>query len=82
MVNFVDKKGDKIIPDEIDPLINSSIQAGLSGDWETAEVQVGTALNKIIDIPLLGEDTEQSLIVNALKVIVDLIRVWITNSKK
>jgi len=82
LITYVDKQGDKIIPDDIDPLINSAIKAGLEGDWDVAEVQIATALNKLVDIPLLDEDAEQSLLVNATKVIVDVIRMWIQKSKE
>ena len=82
LVNYVDKKGDKVIPDDIDPLINSAIKAGLGGDWDVAEVQIATAFNKLVDIPLLDEDAEQSLLKNATKVIVDVIKMWIEKSKE
>lgn len=82
VVNFVDVKADKFIPDSIDTFINEAIQAGFNGDWDKASEIIGTTVNTLVNIPLLDEDAEQSLIVNLLKVLTDLIRVWIKGNKE
>lgn len=81
IVNWTDKKADQYVPDEIDPLVNEGIKAGFNGDWDTASEKIGTAWNKLVDIPGMSENSEQSLFVNSTRVIVDLMRNWITQRR-
>ena len=48
LINFIDTKADKFIPDAIDEYINSGISLALNNNFDEASVQIGTALNKII----------------------------------
>jgi len=81
-LNFLNEKADKYVPDSIDPIINESINLTLSGDYDAASEKVGTALANVIDIPLLDEDDEHNLFVNAISFILRLVNKWINKKKE
>ena len=80
-VNFLDAKADKFIPDTIDPLVNAAIIASFNGNYDLASEKIGTAINQIIDIPLLDENTEQTMFVDGTRFILRLVNNWITKKK-
>jgi len=81
LINFIDTKADKFIPDNIDPIINSAITLALNGELDGASIEIGTAINLVVDIPLLDEDHEQKLFVDGTSFILSLINNWIQNKK-
>ncbi|WP_159521763.1 hypothetical protein [Sunxiuqinia indica] len=81
VLNFLDEKADKFIPDDIDPLLNQSINMAFEGNYSEASELAGTALNKVIDIPLLEEDTEQVMFVDGVRFIIRLVKNWIEKKK-
>lgn len=82
IVNFVDSKADKYVPDEIDPLINRSVKNAIAGNYEAASEEIGTAINKVFDIPLLDEDSEQKMFVEGVLFLLRMIDNWIERKKK
>lgn len=80
-INFLDDKGSKVIPDNVDPLINEAITAGVNGDFDKASESAATALNIVIDIPLLNEDHEQEMFVGGVKFLIQVIQSWIAKKK-
>ena len=81
IINFIDSKADKFIPDEIDPLINEGIELAFNGETDAASEKIGTALNKVINVPLLEEDSEQLMFVDGVRFILRVIKNWIENKK-
>lgn len=77
ILNFLDEKADKFIPDEIDPLLNEAITLAFAGNFAEASNLAGTALNKVIDVPLLEEDTEQVMFVDGVRFIIRVVKNWI-----
>lgn len=77
IIDIVDKKADKYIPDDIDPLINSGITKAFDGNLEGAATDLGIALNKVIDIPLVAEDTEQGMCVSGIQFLLHLFVDWV-----
>lgn len=80
-VNFLDSKGSKVIPDEVDPMINNAITAGINGDFDKASESAATALNIVIDIPLLDEDHEQEMFVGGIRFLIQVVQAWIDKKK-
>lgn len=81
IINIVDKNADKVVPDEYDAGINSAIQNAFAGNFEVAEAEAATILNKVIDLPYLEEDTEYMVFVNGLGFLVSIIKQWIEKKK-
>lgn len=82
VINFIDTKADKFVPNSIDPLINESIVAGFNGNYKLASIKAGTAMNKVIDIPLLEENAEQIMFVEGVRFLISIIRDWIEKKKQ
>lgn len=81
-INFLDAKADKFIPDTIDPLVNAAIIAAFNGNFDLASEKIGSALNQVIDIPLLDEDTEQTMFVDGVRFVLRIVNDWISKLKK
>jgi len=81
VINLVDKQADKYIPDNLDKPINEAITEAFNGNYDGASSKIGTALNVVIDIPLLNEDSEQVLFVSGVTFLVSLIKTWIEKKK-
>ena len=82
LLDFLDKKADKVIPDEVDALINAAITEAFNGQYDLAAEKAGTAINIVVDIPLIDEDTENALIVDSIRVIIRFILNWIEKRKE
>lgn len=82
LIGFIDKYGDKYIPDEIDPLINESIMAAMAGNYDLAAEKASTALNAVIDVPLIEEDQEQAVFLSGITFLINLIKSWVENKKQ
>lgn len=78
LIDFIDKKGDQFIPDEVDPHINNAVVLAFAGDYKGAATSAATAMNMVIDIPLIGEDAEQIVFVNGIKFIIGIVQSWIS----
>jgi hypothetical protein len=81
-LNFIEKQGDKIIPDNIDGLINGAITETINGNYDKASEYAGTALNIVIDIPLMNEQTEQTMFTDGIRLIIRIIQNWIEKKRK
>jgi hypothetical protein len=82
VINWVDKNGDKVIPDTLDVAINEIVDAAEVKDWALAEEKAATALNLVINIPLLEEEQEQQVLVDAVRLVIQIVRSWIASKKK
>lgn len=80
-LNFIEKQGDKIVPDKIDYLINNSISETINGNYDKASNQAGIALNMVIDIPMIDETTEHNLFSDGIRLIIRVIQDWIEKRK-
>ena len=81
IINFIDKEGDKIIPDTFDANINAIIQKALSGGYEEAAAIAGEALDDLIDVPYLEDEIEKLVFVDGARFVVRLIQNWIEKKK-
>lgn len=77
VVNYLDKIGDKYVPDNFDTPINEAITAALNGQFEEAAGQIGITIDAIVDIPKVDDELEKLLFVDGLKFIARSIQVWI-----
>lgn len=77
ILNIVDKKADKFIPDVIDPMINTGIRLAFEGNKEQAAMELGTALNLLVNVPYLEEDTEQALCVDGFRFLLRVLLDWV-----
>lgn len=81
LVNFIDKEGDKYIPDKFDPVINETVNLAIAGKYEDAAAKAGEALDAAIDIPYAPDEIEALLFVDGAKFIVRFIQNWIEKKK-
>lgn len=81
LVNFIDKQGDKVIPDKFDGLINVTVALALNKQYEEAAAEAGSALDALIDIPYLDDEVEKLLFVDGAKFLVRLLQNWIEKKK-
>lgn len=81
LLNLVDRYADKVVPDELDANLNAAIQLALGGEEEKAIEMVVSIANALVDIPLLDEDTEQEIGINAMKLIISFVKDWITKRR-
>ena len=82
LINFIDSKADKFIPDNIDSLLNDGINAAFNKDFDEASEKIGTALNLVINIPLIEENNEQTMFVDGVRFVIRMIQNWISNKSK
>lgn len=78
LLKFVDKYADKVIPDNLDEQLNEAIVLALDGNLDEAIFNLVSIGNELVDIPLLDEDTEQQVGVDAAKLIVSFVKDWAT----
>ena len=81
LLNFLDKQGDKIIPDKVDKLINLAIKLVIEGDYDGASYHAAEALNIVVDLPLIDEDTEHNMFRDAVRLIIRIIQDWIEKKR-
>jgi len=81
LVNFIDKQGDKVIPDKFDELINMAVALALNKQYEEAAAEAGAALDALVDIPYLDDDVEKLVFIDGAKFLVRLIQNWIEKKK-
>lgn len=81
VVNYLDKLGDKHVPDNFDQPINDCIGLAMSGNFEEAAQMIGETIDKIVDIPKVNEELEKLLFVDGFKFIARSIQVWIEKKK-
>ena len=58
LVNYLNDKGDKYIPDEIDMYINEAINKFNDGQIDAAVAAIANAENKLVDLPNMDEIQE------------------------
>jgi hypothetical protein len=58
LINYLNDKGDKVIPDEIDIYINESIVKFNEGQFDAAVAAIANAENKLINLPNMDETQE------------------------
>lgn len=63
LVDMIDEKADKFIPDEIDSLLDEGLILALDDKFNEASEKLGSAINKVVDIPNLEENEEQDVYV-------------------
>ena len=80
-VNVIDFYGDKIIPDDYDPFINEVIQLILEEKYALAAEKAGSLMNKLIDLPVMDETTEEFVFVQGMKFLVSMLMNYIEKQK-
>jgi len=81
-LRLIDHFGDKVIPDEYDPVINSICTKILNKDYDAARIELATLANKKIDIPILDEATEEMVFQSGFVFIMNLISNFLAKVKK
>lgn len=81
VINFIDSKLDKYVPDQFDEFINLAVNSALVGNIEEASLNIGSALNLLVDVPYVDEDFEQQMFVDGAKFIASLVKSWIDGKK-
>jgi len=77
LLNYLNKLGDKVIPDEIDIYINEAIKQFNAGQIESAIAAISNAENKLIDIKNIDETSEYQLMYANTYALVINIKAWI-----
>ena len=81
ILDVLDHVGDKFIPDNLDEDLNLVAELCLQEEWELAGASTGSLLNKLIDIPVLEEASEELVFTNGFKFLVSLIKNYIEKKK-
>ena len=81
LLTFVNKGGDRIIPDKADALINQSINQGIAGHWDAATHSLAKVENMLIDIPNQTESQEEVIFYANTNALVQNIKGWLENRK-
>jgi len=81
LVDFVDKKGDKFIPDEFDEKIDECVLLCIDGKFEEAAGKAGETIDTLVDLKWLDDDVEALVFVDGSKFIVRLLQNWIEQKK-
>ncbi len=81
-INMVSKWGDKVIPDKVDIYINSAVQKGYEKEWDEAAVDIGVALDALINIKTIDPEHERNMFVSIAQALVNGIEGWINNRGK
>ena len=80
-VNFADKSADKVIPDNIDALINIAITKLNQGDMNAAGQATGTALGLLVEIQNVSGIKKRNAFVTGMQLLFDFIDGKIKNRK-
>ena len=80
-VELIDYYGDKFVPDEYDPPLNSILTKALDGDYEGAKSEAASLLNKVIDLPYLDETSEEAVFQTGMSFLLKIITNWIDKKK-
>jgi hypothetical protein len=68
---------DKISKDDIKLLLGQLVDAAIAEDVELSEELAAEVLDKLVDVPLLDDETEDLLFEGAVKLIVGAVLNWI-----
>lgn len=82
LINIIDERGDKFIPDEFDAGINLSLSLAFEGRYEDAAATAGGIMDAHLDIKYLPDEVEALLFVDGARLFVRFILNWIQNMKK
>lgn len=81
-LRLIDHFGDKVIPDDYDPVINSVCTKILNKDYDGARAELATLANKKIDIPILDEASEEMVFQSGFTFIMNLISNFLKKAKE
>ena len=81
VTNYIDKLGDKFIPDEYDQNINDAVTKVIEGDYDGACDDIAVIENKIIDLPYTDEDTELDIFKAGNAFLLALLKDFIAKKK-
>lgn len=80
LLNLIEKKLDKVVPDEFDKSINKAINLALTGNTSDSTGVLNELDNSINTLAV--PDDESSLSLNSLKVLIGIIKNWVNEIKK
>lgn len=81
-INIADKYADKVIPDKIDPLVNTAILAIDEKDFTKAGQATGIALDMLVQIQNVNGIKKRNAFVTGMQLLFDLIDNKIKSNKK
>lgn len=81
VINFADGYGDRVIPDEVDSLINISILAINDNEFDRAGQAIGQAIDKMVIIQGTNDIIQRNAIISGAMFVMDLIRGHIEKKK-
>ena len=81
-MGFVNKYGDKVIPDSIDPYLNEAAEKFKVGEIDAAVAALTNAENILVDIPELNETEEYSLLYGNTYTLIVNLKALIEKRKK
>lgn len=81
-LSLIDHFGDKVIPDEYDTPINSVATKIINKDYEGAKTEIATLVNKLVDIPMVDEVTEEAIFQTGFSFILKILLNYINKKQK
>lgn len=82
IINYIDKLGDKYIPDELDPKINEACTLAIAGNYVLAAQKVGEILDSVIDLKKVEDNIEKIVFVDGLTFCARMILLFIEKRKQ
>lgn len=81
VIAFVDDEFAERIPEQYKDKLRALATALLNEDFDLAETLASEAINELVDLPLLDEETEGVIFKGAIEFVVGLVQKWIAKKK-
>ena len=82
LIDFIDLKGDKIIPDSFDDEINQIIILCADGQYESASRILAATIAELTQLRQIPSEVWNNAIINTTVAITSLIQAWVENKKQ
>ena len=82
LIDWIDKKGDKIIPDKFDVNINQVVIFCAEKQWEQAAAVLGSTIADLIEIKSIPSEVWQKAVIDTTIAITSIVAAWVDSKKK
>ena len=82
LIDWLDKKGDKIIPDKFDTNINQIVIFCTEKQWNQAAAVLGSTIAELVQVKEIPSDVWQKAVIDTTIAITSIVAAWVDSKLK